>query len=147
MLQMMLKRQNVSSERVCLFATVWKCAVYKFTHRYTNYLFCAGRLIALICFCSFCLIFLFVISWVHKTRHCPSKTKKEELHNGVVLFFYSAFWKCTLVCSTAVPSRVFALAHTQELLNKSKWMCSFHISCKLHGNHNIFNKLLQKMFY
>lgn len=95
---------------------------------------------------TFCHLF-----WVHKTHHCPSRTKKkEELHKSVFFlsFLYSAFWKCTLVCSTAVLSRVFALAHTQthRSFRTNQWMCSFHISCtlKLHGNHNIFNKLLQK---
>lgn len=150
---MTLKRQNVSSERVCLFATVWKRAVYKFTHRYTNYLFCAGRLTALLfwsfCFILFCFLFICHLFWVHKTHHCPSKTKKRNSTTMLFCFSIQCFlevYTCVLHCCTVPCVCTGTHTDTQELLNKSKWMCSFHISCtlKLHGNHNIFNKLLQK---
>ncbi len=122
MLQMMLKRQNVSRERVCLFATVWKCAVYKFTHRYTNYLFCAGRLIALIYFLG--LFALFFLSTLLSTQNSslPIKNKKRGTPQlCCFVFLYSAFRKCTLVCSTAVPSRVFSLSGTHTQTHRSSW--------------------------
>lgn len=148
---MTLKRQNVSSERVCLFATVWKRAVYKFTHRYTNYLFCAGKLIALFLFWSFCFILIFNLSSLLSSQNSslPIKTKKRNSTTMLFCFSIQCFlevYTCVLHCCTVPCVCTGTHTDTQELLNKSKWMCSFHISCtlKLHGNHNIFNKLLQK---
>ncbi len=98
------------------------------------------------------LIFFF-LSTLLSTQNSSLPIKNKKRGNSTTMFCFSIqcfseVYTCVLHCCT-VPC-VFTVWHThtdtQELLNKSKWMCSFHISCtlKLHGNHNNFNKLLQK---
>lgn len=97
------------------------------------------------------LFVLLVIFIVHETS-LPIKNKKGNPQLCCFVFIYSAFESVHLCAPMLYRSVCLYDAHTQthtdtwEQLNKSKWMCSFHISCtlKLHGNHNIFNKLLQK---
>lgn len=110
----MLKRQNVSSERVCLFATVWKRAVFKFTHRYTKlFILCWKTSLAFLFSGStfaFCSISHFYCSQTI-TAHQEQKRKSTTL---LFCFSIQCFWKCTLVCSTAVPFGVFVRrTHTQ----------------------------------
>lgn len=117
MLQMTLKRQNVSSERVCLFATVWKCAVYKFTDRYTK-LFCAGRpplllFLVLFLFSGGPLLFLLVIlSSLNITAH---QEQKRKLTNLLFCFLYSAFESVHLCAPLLYRSVCLYGTHTDTL--------------------------------
>ncbi len=102
------------------------------------------------------LLYLIIIFFEYTFEYTKLVTahQKQKKRNSTTMLFcfsiqcFSEVYTCVLHCCT-VPC-VFTVWHThtdtQELLNKSKWMCSFHISCtlKLHGNHNNFNKLLQK---
>lgn len=119
--------QNVNGECVCLFATLWKCAVSKFTYRYKKlFILCWKTSLSL-------SLFFFLLLLVHRTS-VPIAIK--TIHNSdffVFFFICSKFCQCTLLCSTTVLSSVFVLAHTHtRALEESKWMCSFHILVPLN---------------
>lgn len=116
--------QNVNGECVCLFATLWKCAVSKFTYRYKK--------LFILCWKTFSLSRFFLLL-VHRTS-VPIMNKMIHYSDLFVLFFISSkFCQCTLLCSTTVLSSVFVLAHTHtRALEESKWMCSFHILVPLN---------------
>lgn len=106
-----------------------------------NYLFCAERLL-------FCFFFVFDFS---SQNIGAQHDQNDSLLTFLFLFLYPVnFCQCTLLCSTTVLSSVFVLAQNTH---RSSWrinvdvLISYSCTLKLHGNHNIFNKLLQKMFF
>lgn len=116
---MTLKRQNVSSERVCLFATVWKRAVYKFTHRYTkNYLFCAGRPPSRCFVLGSTFAFRFIGHFYCSQNITAHQEQKRKPTTVFFFFLYSAIESvlhcCTVQCVCMTHTQTHGCAWTNQ---------------------------------